>query len=181
MNLLGYFGETSIFMYIEKGGVIGYVLLVLCTIGFSLIIWKFFHISYVRIRRKKYFFIVVDEVKDISNASISMSVAKKSLDEKMSKLESGMSTIRIIAAIAPLLGLLGTVVGILNAFETISKSGMGDPSQFAGGISLALITTVMGLIIAIPHYVGYNYLIRSIDLLESIVTKEIDFIIVKGK
>lgn len=170
----------TIFDYIEKGGVVGYVLLGLCTIGFTFIIWKFLHISIIKLTRKSHFKYILEEVKGISDNSLAMKVAKSSLDEKMVALESGMSTIRIIAAIAPLLGLLGTVIGILNSFETISKTGLGDPSLFAGGISLALVTTVMGLIIAIPHYIGYNYLIRSIDSLESIVIKEIDFKILKG-
>ena len=108
-----------------------------------------------------------------------MKVAKTIIDEKMVSLESGLSTIRIIAAISPLLGLLGTVVGILDSFETISKTGLGDPSSFASGISLALVTTVMGLVIAIPHYIGYNYLVRNIDSLESVVLKELDLEILK--
>lgn len=170
----------TIFDYIEKGGVVGYILLGLCTIGFTFIIWKFLHINYIKITRKNHFKNVLEEVKEISDNSLAMKVAKSCLDEKIVALESGLSTIRIIAAIAPLLGLLGTVIGILNSFETISKTGLGDPSLFAGGISLALVTTVMGLIIAIPHYVGYNYLIRSIDSLETIVIKEIDFKILKG-
>lgn len=171
----------TLFDYVEKGGIVGYVLLGLCTIGITLIIWKFLHINFVRIQRKKLVAKTIDEVKDINDKSLSMKVAKSIIDENMVALESGMSTIRIIAAIAPLLGLLGTVIGILNAFETISKTGLGDPSMFAGGISLALVTTVMGLIIAIPHYIGYNYLIRNIDSLEARTIKEIDMVILKGK
>jgi biopolymer transport protein ExbB len=96
-----------------------------------------------------------------------LALGKNLLAEKMVKYERGLSTIRIIASIAPLLGLLGTVIGVLTAFEAISQKGLGDPSIFAGGISLALITTVGGLIVAIPHYIGYNYLIGMLDKLEA--------------
>lgn len=165
--------------YVDKGGIIGYILLLLCTIGLALIIWKFLYIFYVKLSRKKYLKEVLKEIKNIKEPFLAMKVSKTVIDEKMIYLESGMSTIRIIASISPLLGLLGTVVGILSAFETISKTGLGDPSSFASGISLALITTVMGLVIAIPHYIGYNYLVRNIDHLESVILKEIDLEILK--
>ena len=84
----------------------------------------------------------------------------------MCKLENGLNTIKIIAAISPLLGLLGTVIGVLMSFSQMAKGGMGDPSSFANGISLALITTVGGLIVAIPHYIGHNYLLGNLDELE---------------
>ncbi len=140
--------------YVDKGGLIGYILLILCTIGLTFVFWKFIHIILARINRKTYSYEVLNETKNIKDSALAMKVAKTIIDEKMVSLESGLSTIRIIAAISPLLGLLGTVVGILDSFETISKRGLGDPSSFASGISLALITTVMGLVIAIPHWNG---------------------------
>ena len=171
--------QFTLMEYVDKGGLIGYILLVLCTIGLTFILWKFIHIILSSINRKTYFYDVLNEIRNIKDSSLAMNVAKTIVDEKMVSLESGLSTIRIIAAISPLLGLLGTVVGILDSFETISKTGLGDPSSFAGGISLALITTVMGLVIAIPHYIGYNYLVRNIDHLESVVLKELNLEILK--
>ena len=79
------------------------------------------------------------------------------------RMESGLNTIKIIASIAPLLGLLGTVIGILSAFRVIADAGLSNPSLFAGGIAMALLTTVGGLIVAIPHFVGYNYLVSALD------------------
>lgn len=61
---------------------------------------------------------------------------------------------------------MGTVIGILNSFDSISHLGLGDPTVFSSGISIALITTVAGLIVAIPHYIGYNYFIGSLDKME---------------
>jgi biopolymer transport protein ExbB len=171
--------QYTLMEYVDKGGLIGYILLTLCTIGLTFILWKFIHIILKRINRKNYLVEVLDEIKNIKDPAMAMKVAKTIVDEKMVQLESGLSTIRIIAAISPLLGLLGTVVGILASFETISKTGLGDPTFFASGISLALVTTVMGLVIAIPHYVGYNYLVRNIDHLESMVLKELDLEILK--
>jgi biopolymer transport protein ExbB len=166
---------TSLMDYVDKAGTIGIILLVLFTLGMSIMIWKFIHIYYSKITRKKYLQEVLEKLSGIEEPSLSMKVSKSIIDEKMSTLESGMSTIRIVSSISPLLGLLGTVIGILQAFDVISKTGLGEPTAFAGGISLALITTVMGLIIAIPHYIGYNYLVRSINHFESILLKEMDF------
>jgi biopolymer transport protein ExbB len=103
------------------------------------------------------------------------------MDEKITSIEVGMSSIKIIASISPLIGLLGTVVGVLGAFEAVAATGLGDPSSFASGISLALVTTVMGLIIAIPHYVAYNYFNRTIDIIDAKFSKELDILIVKDK
>lgn len=172
-------GQYTLMEYVDKGGLIGYILLILCTIGLTFVFWKFIHIILSRVNRKTYSYEILNEIRNIKDSALAMKVAKTIMDEKMVSLESGLSTIRIIASISPLLGLLGTVVGILDSFETISKIGLGDPSSFASGISLALITTVMGLCIAIPHYVGYNYLVRNIDHLESVVLKELDLEILK--
>jgi biopolymer transport protein ExbB len=65
-------------------------------------------------------------------------------------LESGLTLLKIIAAVAPLMGLLGTVTGMIITFQAITIFGAGDPKAMAGGISGALITTVLGLLVAIP-------------------------------
>ncbi len=75
-----------------------------------------------------------------------------------SPLQKGMTTIENIASISPLLGLLGTVFGIFNAFSVIAVSGLSDAGAFATGIKLALITTVIGLVVAIPHVIAFNVL-----------------------
>lgn len=66
------------------------------------------------------------------------------------RLERGLTTIKILAAVAPLLGLLGTVVGMIETFQSITLFGTGDPQLMAGGISQALVTTALGLCVAIP-------------------------------
>ncbi|MBN2008000.1 MotA/TolQ/ExbB proton channel family protein [candidate division KSB1 bacterium] len=72
-------------------------------------------------------------------------------------LERGLSILETVAAIAPLLGLLGTVLGMIRVFDVISTQGLGQTESLSGGISEALITTVVGLSIGIPTLVFYNY------------------------
>ena len=66
------------------------------------------------------------------------------------RIQSGLSLLKIIAMVAPLLGLLGTVTGMIIVFQAITIYGAGDPKAMAGGISSALVTTVLGLMVAIP-------------------------------
>jgi len=151
--------------YMDKGGIIMYILLGLNVIGFTIMIFKFLQFMFIKTKDNKF-------IKDIyenmhADKESQLALGKDLLTEKMVSYEKGLSTIRIIASIAPLLGLLGTVIGVLGAFEAISKQGLGDPSVFASGISLALITTVGGLVVAIPHYIGYNYLVGMLDKLEA--------------
>ncbi len=152
--------------YIEQGGVIMYLLLALNIIGFTIMIYKFLQLWLAKRDKEKLADGVLDTI-STQNDSVQLTLVKDQISKKMLQLEKGLSTIKTIASIAPLLGLLGTVIGVLSAFEEISKLGLGDPSIFAGGISLALITTVGGLIVAIPHYIGYNYLIGILDHLEA--------------
>ena len=70
--------------------------------------------------------------------------------KEVPKLESGLNLVKVLAAVAPLLGLLGTVIGMINTFQAITLFGTGDPQLMASGISEALITTVLGLMAAIP-------------------------------
>jgi biopolymer transport protein ExbB len=79
------------------------------------------------------------------------------------ELERFLNTLGTIASISPLLGLLGTVTGIIRAFNAVMLGGMGDPRLLAGGISEALITTASGLAVAIPSFIAYRYLRGKIE------------------
>jgi biopolymer transport protein ExbB len=81
------------------------------------------------------------------------------------ELERYLNTLGTIAAITPLLGLLGTVTGMIRTFSALTSGGLGDPAALAGGISEALITTAAGLIVAIPALIAYRYLRGRIDAL----------------
>jgi biopolymer transport protein ExbB len=80
-------------------------------------------------------------------------------------LERGLAVLATIANVAPLLGFLGTVAGMISAFGAIAIAGQVEASLVAGGIKIALITTAGGLIIAIPTNVAYNFFVTRIDML----------------
>jgi biopolymer transport protein ExbB len=82
---------------------------------------------------------------------------------QMGLLERGLSWITLFIAIAPMLGFLGTVIGMISAFDSIQEAGDVSPTLVAGGIKVALITTVAGLIVAIILQVFYNYLVSKVD------------------
>ncbi|MGE0030267.1 MAG: MotA/TolQ/ExbB proton channel family protein [Steroidobacteraceae bacterium] len=88
------------------------------------------------------------------------------------ELERFLNALGTIAAISPLLGLLGTVTGMIQAFEAITSEGVGDPRVLSGGIGEALITTAAGLIVAIPALIGYRYLRGLVDFLVVEMEKE---------
>lgn len=77
--------------------------------------------------------------------------------QEIRRLEKGLTVLETIAAIAPLMGLLGTVLGMIEVFARIQQHGIGQTATFSGGISEALITTVTGLFIGIPVLIAYNY------------------------
>ncbi len=79
------------------------------------------------------------------------------------ELERYLNTLGTIAAITPLLGLLGTVIGMVRVFTAITAHGVGDPGALAGGISEALLTTAAGLAVAIPSLIAYRYLRGKVD------------------
>lgn len=82
---------------------------------------------------------------------------------QMSQLENGLSWIQLFISIAPMLGFMGTVIGMIAAFDAIEAAGDISPNLVAGGIKVALITTVFGLITAIILQLFYNYLVSKID------------------
>lgn len=103
----------------------------------------------------------------LENRWASKEIMENALQETMLKeiprLERFLSTISVLAAIAPLLGLLGTVSGMINTFRVITVYGTGDPRMMSGGISEALITTELGLAVAIPALLIHHFLERRVD------------------
>ena len=104
---------------------------------------------------------------------------------QMGLLEKGLSWISLCIALAPMLGFMGTVIGMIGAFDAIEAAGDISPSLVAGGIKVALLTTVFGLIVAMILQVFYNYLIAKVDSLvndmeESSITF-MDILIKSGK
>ena len=165
-----------LYEYIQQGGGIMYILLLLNIVGFAIMISKFLTLN----KQKAATTNTADEIggrikstTEGKDANATIELAKQELSAHISHMEKGLNTVKIIAAISPLLGLLGTVIGVLIAFQVMSQKGLSDPSFFAQGISMALITTVGGMIVAIPHFIGHNYLIGMVDHIEAKLEKEI--------
>lgn len=91
---------------------------------------------------------------------------------QVNNLERGLVVLEVIAAVAPLLGLLGTVLGLVDVFFVVARMGVGQTGAFAGGIAKALITTVVGLIIAIPSLISYRYFSKKVENLVLVTEKE---------
>ncbi|BFM09121.1 MotA/TolQ/ExbB proton channel family protein [Halioxenophilus aromaticivorans] len=92
----------------------------------------------------------------LDTESLELKMEEAVLKEKPS-IEAGLNLIKIISAVAPLLGLLGTVTGMILTFQAITIFGAGDPQAMAGGISSALVTTVLGLVVAIPMVLMHTF------------------------
>ena len=103
------------------------------------------------------------------NMNHSREVMKESIEDAgrqvVHQLERYLNTLGTIAAISPLLGLLGTVIGMIKVFSAITSAGVGNPAVLAGGISEALITTAAGLSVAIPALIFHRYLSGKVDQL----------------
>lgn len=110
----------------------------------------------------------------LANRHQDREVMKESIEEvgrhEVHELERFLNALGTIAAITPLLGLLGTVIGMIKVFEVITALGIGDPGVLAEGISEALITTATGLTIAIPSLMFYRYFRGRVEAL--VVTME---------
>lgn len=162
--------------FINAGGSISWLLVCVNVVGLSLVLWRLF---IFRDFRKN----LVEESKKVADDMMSkyqsknlvnnLDLVKDAITQRVHELEFGMNTIKVIATTAPLLGLLGTVIGIYEAFSVISAKGLSDPGAFAQGVSFALITTIVGLIVAIPHYVAHNYLSGELDSLEIQMEKQV--------
>jgi len=82
---------------------------------------------------------------------------------ELASLESFLPVLQTVGNVAPLLGFLGTVLGMIDAFFAVAKAGLGDPGVISAGIAEALITTAAGLIIAVPAFVFYNYFVTRVS------------------
>ncbi len=166
----------NLFEYIQKGGAIMYILVLLNIVGFAMMITKFWLFSKERKNTDELSTEIGNrliQTKDQKDSQTMIELAKQEISVYISQVEKGLNTVRIIAGISPLLGLLGTVIGVLLAFQVMASQGLNDPSFFAKGISMALITTVGGMIVAIPHFVGHSYLMGMLDGLEAKLEKEV--------
>ncbi len=105
----------------------------------------------------------------LMNRNASRDIMKESIEDTgrhvVHELERYINTLGTIAAISPLLGLLGTVIGMIKVFSAITTQGVGNPGALAGGISEALITTAAGMAVAIPTLMFYRYFRGKVSML----------------
>jgi biopolymer transport protein ExbB len=106
---------------------------------------------------KRFNFLVVEKRPILDMRNELLDTGNESAEEYF---EEFLPIVNTIASVATLLGLLGTILGMIMSFDEIAKGGKGDPAVVAGGISVALITTAGGLIVAIPSVIGYSFLKR---------------------
>ncbi|HXH30734.1 MAG TPA: MotA/TolQ/ExbB proton channel family protein [Bacteriovoracaceae bacterium] len=168
--------------FINAGGSITWILVAMNIIGLSLILWRMFVMRDFKKRISDEAKVVAKEMAQMFQTTSLLShleLVKDATSRRVHELETGLNTIKVIATTSPLLGLLGTVIGIYEAFQVISSKGLSDPGQFAGGISYALITTIVGLIVAIPHFIAHNYLSGELDSLEIQLEKSIGPMLLK--
>ena len=148
---------------IAQGGTIGYLILTVGAIGLLFVIERAIYLFTVGSKVKSQ--IRSDEIKEnnplgrvlavhAANKGADIETLELKIDEailkEMPALERFLTMIKLISAIAPLMGLLGTVTGMIETFQSMTLFGTGDPKLMAGGISAALMTTVLGIVVALP-------------------------------
>ncbi len=112
----------------------------------------------------------------LSNARHGRDIMKETIEETASQEVYGLSRflnmLNSVAEVAPMLGLLGTVSGMIQIFATIFASGNGDIEQLAGGISVALITTAAGLVVAIPALFCHRYFVKRVEMITLLMEQD---------
>lgn len=170
---------------IEQGGVIGFIILVLGAFGLIYAIIRLVTLSLTG--QKMQHQINSDRVSDDNPLGRVLAASEQAanednetlellLDEAITRevptLEKGLSMIKLLAAVAPLLGLLGTVTGMISTFQSISLFGTGDPKLMASGISQALVTTMLGLCVAIPLLFLHSLVVSRSRMLVQILDEQ---------
>ena len=148
---------------INQGGIVGYCIIGLGIIGLLIAIWRWIGLSNdsrkvsAQLKRDSAstdnplgrVLAAYESNRNADTETVELKLSEAALKE-MPGLTKGLLFIKVISVVAPLMGLLGTVTGMIKTFQVITLYGAGDPKMMAGGISQALMTTVLGLVVAIP-------------------------------
>ncbi len=173
--------------YIEKGGIIFSILLILSAIGLTLITYKFIELNFLNdfdlqgfeedllkssnlddfkqlidlkpnSERKSFLIETLNIIRSNSSKAWKDQEIETLIHKKYLKSQKFLPSLEIIAQVSPLVGLLGTVIGMIDSFNELELGGsLVDPSILAGGIWTALLTTAMGLIVAIPALISHYF------------------------
>ncbi len=176
--------SPSITDRINQGGIVGYTIIALGALGLLMAIWRWFGLSSdsrkvaAQLKRDSAntdnplgrVLAAYESNQNADTETIELKLSEAALKE-MPGLTKGLLFIKVISVVAPLMGLLGTVTGMIQTFQVITLYGAGDPKLMAGGISQALMTTVLGLVVAIPmvllHTVVSGQSRKIINILQS--------------
>ncbi|SHO56173.1 MotA/TolQ/ExbB proton channel family protein [Vibrio quintilis] len=170
---------------VKSGGVVGYIILTILAIGLLIALVRGTILLVIRQKIKAQLrhpetpgnnplgriLGVYDQEKHRNVEALELRLLEAVMDEQV-HLEKGLSMLKLLAALAPMLGLLGTVTGMIETFQVITQFGNGDPKVMAGGISMALVTTVLGLISAMPMLLAHNILSSQAESIRMILEKQ---------
>ncbi len=186
--LLGLLVQSpSLMERIRQGKEVGYAIIALAVVGLLLVLERMLRLANISTRIKKQMQ-NLDRISDenplgrimgvyYENEHLNdLEVISRKLEQvvitEVAEVKRGLPTIKVLAAIAPLMGLLGTVTGMIGTFQAITLFGTGDPKLMAGGISQALITTVLGLCAAIPLLLCHSMLNSRSQYLSKVIGEQ---------
>ncbi len=163
-----YLDKPSTFERIAQGKLIGFIIVLIGISGLIFAAYRYYTLYlYSKTIKSKDENDIFSKIENISNSSKDVETFERECDEVLltvnGNLSWGVNWIKFLAAVAPLLGLLGTVIGMIETFQAITVFGTGDPKQMAGGISQALVTTMLGLIFAAPLLAMYTLLSEKVS------------------
>ena len=169
---------------IAQGKSVGFIIILIGIIGVAFSSYKIYFLNESKkiLEDSKQNNVIQDMIDNIKKAKSYQSkenIIDELISNYSSKLDWGVSWIKFVAAVAPLLGLLGTVIGMIETFQAITLFGTGDPKQMAGGISQALITTMLGLMVAAPLLGFYTYISDRVNTLVQIVEEKGSYLLSK--
>ena len=178
-----YLDKPGWFERIAQGKSIGFIIILIGLIGLAFSVFKI-----IKLREQSQ--IILDDASDVTNKMEDLILNASSIESKENiidefiisyskNIEWGNNWVKFFAAVAPLLGLLGTVIGMIETFQAITLFGTGDPKQMAGGISQALITTMLGLIVAAPLLGFYTYLSEKSSNLIQVLEEKASYVLSK--
>ena len=170
---------------VQQGRLIGYMTIAIAIVGLLIAIERLGYLAVIGQRIKRQIasdtpsprnplgrvLAVYLENRDVGTETLELKLDERILRE-LPSLQRGLQSLRIITIIAPLLGLLGTVTGLIETFQSITLFGTGDPRLMAGGISQALVTTVLGLATAIPLILLHTIIASKSKRLVSILEEQ---------
>ena len=163
-----YLDKPSTFERIAQGKLIGFIIVLIGLSGLIFAAYRYYTLYvYSKTISSNENSDVFNKIQSISDNAKDVDTFERECDEVLltvnGNLSWGVNWIKFLAAVAPLLGLLGTVIGMIETFQAITVFGTGDPKQMAGGISQALVTTMLGLIFAAPLLAMYTLLSEKVS------------------